>query len=156
MLIKFIHFLHEKRFLHYATIGASAFMLDYASLYILKEYLGLNPILAVVIYQPFVILYVFLLNKYWSFKAQGDSKQQAIKFISLTIFNYIFGIIWMWFWVTVVGFTLVFTIGKIEKDLGYMIVRFLNIILAISWNFLLYKFWIYKIPKLVVIESEPK
>lgn len=145
MLKKLFLKLQSARFLHYSIIGSSAFVLDYGSLFLLKEFFGLTPIWAVVLNQPPVILYVFLLNKYWSFKANGNTINQAIKFLLLMLGNYLFAIIWMWFWTKLFDTSFYVTIGNDQKDIGYMIVRFVNIVLAVSWNFLLYKYWVYHV-----------
>lgn len=138
----FLH-LQSTRFLQYTIIGSSAFILDYGSLFLFKEVFNLNPVWAVIVNQPPIILYVFLLNKYWSFNAQGNTINQAIKFLLLMLWNYLFAIVWMWFWTKLVDTSFYIAIGNEQKDFGYMIIRFINIILAVSWNFLLYKYWIY-------------
>jgi putative flippase GtrA len=54
-----------------------------------------------------------------------------IKFFVVATGNYIFAIFWMWIWNQNFGF-------------NYLIVRIVNIALAVAWNFLLYKEWVYK------------
>lgn len=144
MLKIFFNYLSAKRFLHYSIIGGTAFMLDYGSLFLLKEVFGLSPVVSVILNQPPTILYVFLLNKFWSFKAQGDTLKQAVKFSILMAANYLFAVIWMWFWIQVIDFSFYLSAGGVGKDIGYMVVRLANIILAVSWNFLLYKHWVYR------------
>ena len=139
-IIKLINYLHEKRFFHYCVVGSSAFVLDFSLLFLLKQVFGLKPVVAVALEQVVVMIYVFFLNKKWSFKADGDVRGQVVRFVSLLGANYIFAIFWMWLWTEVLFFS--FFIGEI--DVGYMIVRAINIILAVSWNFVLYKNWVYR------------
>lgn len=119
------------QFARYFIIGFSAFILDIGSLYLLKEYGHLSAVLAVMINQLFVANYVFFLNKHWSFKAEGITHRQMVKFGILTGFNYIFSVVWMWI---------------LNHKLGvyYMFARMMNVVLAVGWNFLLYKYWVYR------------
>lgn len=118
------------QFAKYFLIGFSAFILDMGSLYLLKEYGHISAVFAVMINQLFMANYVFFLNKHWSFKARGVTHRQMVKFGILTGFNYIFSIVWMWI---------------LNHRLGvyYMFARVANVILAVAWNFLLYKYWVY-------------
>ena len=80
------------------------------------------------------------MNKLWSFKANGDTHKQLVRFFMVAGFNYLVAIIWMWIW---------------NKHFGYdaKIARIANIVLSTSWNFLLYKHFVYKVyAKEVVIE----
>lgn len=118
-------------FTKYFVIGFSAFILDVGSLYLLKQHLGLRPTFAVLVNQPFLLAYVFFLNKHWSFKSTGLTHQQMIRFLILTTMNYIISATWMWFF---------------NEKLGihrYLFLRTANIALAVAWNFLLYKYWVY-------------
>lgn len=144
MVKKFFCYLWEKKFLQYTIVGSSAFVLDFASLIILKEVFGFNPIIAVAVNQILIINYVFFLNKYWSFKSEGQTVRQIIRFLILMLGNYIFAVVWMWLFTHPISFALeVSLFGKI-RDLWYLLVRFVNILLAVSWNFLIYKYWVYK------------
>lgn len=119
---------HE--FTKYSMVGVSAFALDIGSLYFLKEFGGLNPVTAVVINQIFILNYVFFLNRNWSFRAKGITRQQMIKFVILAGANYIFSIIWMW-------------VMNHKLAIFYLLARISNIMIAVAWNFLLYKYWVY-------------
>jgi len=120
------------QFSKYFTIGISAFLFDIISLLIFKQYLGVSPTMAVIFNQFFILNYVFLLNKYWSFGTRGMGHQQVIRFYMLAFFNYLFSIAWMW-------------VLNEQLYVNYLIARVVNIALAVSWNFLLYKKWVYKI-----------
>ena len=123
---------HRLQFGRYFVVGGSAFILDMSSLYLIKERFNLQPVQAVVINQAFILTYVFLLNKKWSFGSTGQTRTQLAKFLTLAGSNYLISIAWMWFFAHYL-------------PIHYLIARVLNIILATSWNFLLYKYWVYRV-----------
>lgn len=135
---------HRQKLLKYFLVGSSAFVLDMGTLILLKEYGHLHPVWAVALNQIFILNYVFFLNKYWSFQSQGQTHKQAARFLTLVFCNYFFSIAWLWVWTEVLRIN--FQPGGIlgERDIGYLIGRLSNVLLAVSWNFLLYKNWVYK------------
>ncbi|MDO9510012.1 MAG: GtrA family protein [Candidatus Magasanikbacteria bacterium] len=124
--------LHREQFIKYFVIGVSGTVLDILSLWILKEFFGLLPVVAVIVNQIFMLLYIFFLNKKISFKVGGIAHQQMIRFLIVAGGNYLFAILWMWLFNYNFGY-------------NYLLVRIVNIILAVSWNFLLYREWVYKV-----------
>lgn len=140
MLKKLIIKLHSVRFFHYMAVGTSSFVLDMGTLFLLTEYFDFHPAVSVALNQVFILTYVFLMNKYWSFQSTGQTRKQLIRFFILTAFNYIFSITWMWIWVDALHFNFVFD----GSDYGYIIARIVAIMLQVSWNFLLYRYWIYR------------
>ena len=121
----------RREFFRYFMVGGSAFVLDMSSLYLVKEHFDLQPVEAVIINQAFILAYVFFLNKKWSFGATGQTHPQLVRFLILAGSNYLISIAWIWFFSHVLL-------------VNYLIARVLNIMLATSWNFLLYKYWVYK------------
>lgn len=121
----------RREFAKYFIIGISAFILDMSTLYTLKQYFGMHPVLAVVVNQPFMLAYVFFLNKHWSFKSKGVTHEQMVRFLILTGGNYAFAVGWMW-------------ALHHEWNIHYLVARVANIALAVGWNFLLYKHWVYR------------
>lgn len=132
MFKKFILHLWGARhqFAKYFIIGVSGVVLDVGSLFVLKEYFHFRAVMAVVVNQLFLINYGFFLNKYWAFRSRGIAHQQMIRFYLLALANYLLSITWMWFFHDHLGFNYLFT-------------RVANIALAVAWNFLLYKHWVY-------------
>jgi putative flippase GtrA len=128
----------RREFAKYFVIGCSAFLLDITTLFLFKEYLRLTPVEAVILNQALLLNYVFLMNKYWSFKAKGPTRAQIVRFYSVAAMNYGISVAWIWFFT--VHFHLV--IFHPEKY-NYLAFRAANIVLAVAWNFLLYKFWVY-------------
>ncbi len=145
MFKKLYHFLHAHRFIHYFLAGGSAFILDFLLLIVFKEFFKLKPTIAVASSQVIVVIYVFCAHKFWSFKSSGNTTTQMKRFILLLAGNYFFSIFWMWLWIDAVEVSWPLVVGNRETDLAYLIIRTLNIVLAVSWNFFLYKFWVYKI-----------
>ncbi|MBI5222256.1 MAG: GtrA family protein [Candidatus Magasanikbacteria bacterium] len=119
------------QFIRYFCVGFSAFILDMGSLMLLKEKLGWQPLTAVVINQVFIIAYVFLLNKYWSFNNRDLAHRQLVRFLMLVGFNYAVSVTTMYIFNHRLGW-------------DYRLVRIGTIILAACWNFLSYKYWVYK------------
>lgn len=119
------------QFFKYAVIGTSGVFIDLITLYCLKEYFGLRPFFAVGINQIIVLCYIFFLNKHWSFQSKGESGRQVIKFLMVACGNYLFAIGWMYLFNENLGF-------------NYMLVRVANIAMSVSWNFLLYRGFVYK------------
>jgi putative flippase GtrA len=105
--------------------------LDLLTLIFLKEFLGVKPVIAVMINQILVIFYVFFMNKYWSFrKNDGSTQYQMMRFFIVVFYNYCFSILTMY----VFG-------NRLSFD--YRLIRTGSIIAAVSWNFFLYKYWVY-------------
>ena len=137
------------QFAKYFIIGFTAFVLDITTLFLFKEFLHLSPVQAVIFNQAVLLNYVFFLNKYWAFKAKGITRAQMIRFYSLAVINYVISVTWMWF------FTEYLRLVIIQPErYNYLLFRTANIALAVAWNFLLYKFWVYKIaPEAAQAES---
>jgi putative flippase GtrA len=124
------------QFLRYFITGGSGVILDLVSIFFLKEYLHIRPVIAVVINQIFILSYIFLLNKYWSFQAGGFTRQQLPRFMLLAAGNYMFAIAWMW------------TLTE-NFHVYYILARVMNIALSACWNFLLYRYFVYAPPRVL-------
>jgi dolichol-phosphate mannosyltransferase len=118
------------QFIKYFIVGIGAVILDISSLIFLKESLGMTPFVAVIANQAIVLVYVFLLNKYWSFKGTSWSHRQVIRFAIVVIFDYLFAVAAMY-------------VFNHQLNFDYRLVRLASIALAVSWNFFLYKYWVY-------------
>jgi len=119
------------QFVKYFAVGLSGVFLDMATLIFFKEKLLLLPVIAVSINQFIVLVYNFILNKYWSFKNTQIPHKQIVRFGILALWNYLFSIMTMYL------FTIIFSYD-------YRFVRVVTIVVAVSWNFLLYKHWVYR------------
>lgn len=119
------------QFAKYFIVGFSGVFLDMGTLIIFKEYLGWTPVLAVVVNQLLIMAYNFSLNKYWSFKSKTLPHKQIVRYLILAGCNYLFSIIIMYFF-------------NHKMGLDYRWVRLSTIVVMVSWNFFLYKYWVYK------------
>lgn len=135
----------RKQFVNYFITGISGTILDIGLLFLLVNVLQMRPALAVALNQIVVLVYIFCLNKYWTFCASGMTHRQLARFLLVYVGNYTFAILWMWFFTEVfslrAGFGEVYLLLEIYYNL---IVRLANIALSICWNFFLYKYFVYK------------
>lgn len=115
----------------FLVVGASSALIDLALLILLKEYWGFKPTMAVALNQIFIILYNFLLNKYWSFETNKKPFHQFSRYVALVAFNYLLSILLMYVFHELIG-------------LDYKLVRLGSIGLLFMFNFVVYKHWVYK------------
>ena len=115
----------------YFLIGTSGVFIDLLTLILLKEFFGLNPVISVIINQLIMIVYIFCLNKYWTFKNKTMPQRQLVRFMILFIVNYFISIGIMYYFNKIMNF-------------DYRIIRIANIAVSTFWNFALYKYWVYK------------
>ena len=133
------------QFSKYFIVGISAVILDIWTLRLLMVYLGFGPILSIIINQLFLLNFVFFFNKYWAFGGRGITHQQAIRFYMVAGTNYLVAIGWMWFFTNLINLHQYIGYFGISEVNYYLIVRIVNMALAVSWNFLLYKFFVYRL-----------
>ncbi len=119
------------QFIKYFIIGISGVVLDMGLLWLFKEKGKIRAVEAVALTQIFTLSYNFLLNKYWAFKNKGLNHKQMIRYLLTAGANYVFAVVFMWVFNEKMGF-------------NYLIVRLASIAIMVSWNFLLYRFWIFR------------
>ena len=129
------------QFAKYFVIGIGGVILDIWSLHLLLFYF--NPTISVVINQLFILNLVFFLNKRWAFGSQGITHQQMIRFYLVAGMNYVIAISWMWFFTNPVNFYPNLSKFVLSQSNYILLVRAANVALAVSWNFFLYKFFVY-------------
>jgi len=134
MIVKYIK-KFKVQLSRFLIIGVTSTIIDLFSLFILKEKLNFNPVFAVSINQFFVIMYNFLLNKYWSFNSKKMPLQQFIKYLILVLFNYLISIFLMYIFYQ-------------KLHINYIVIRLFSICFMFIVNFILYKNWIYKDKKI--------
>lgn len=119
------------QFMKYAVVGTSGFVIDMGSLILLKEVFGIRPVVAVVMNQAVLLVYNFTLNKYWSFQNREMAHWQAVRYGMLAAWNYFFAAAAMYLFNDQWGF-------------DYRLVRLLSVVGMVSWNFVLYRQWVYR------------
>lgn len=121
----------RREFAKYFIVGISGFVFDLGSLILFTEVFGFWPTGAVVVNQIILLVYNFTLNKYWSFRNRAMPHKQVVRYLSLSFFNYLLAVASMYVFNHELGF-------------DYRLVRILTIAIMVSWNFFLYKYWVYK------------
>lgn len=128
----FVYFWSLRReFSKYFAIGFSGVVLDMVSLILFKEIFGWWPTFAVMVNQVVLLGFIFSANKYWTFRDKTMPHKQVVRFLLLAGFNYLFSVLTMYVFNHRLGF-------------DYRWVRILTIALMVTWNFLLYKYWVYQ------------
>lgn len=123
---------HRATFVRYFFTGITGLVMDVGLLYAAKEYFGIRPVVALFGTQVLVIAYVFFMNRHWSFKSTSVStRRQLAKFLVVLAGNYVVSIVFMY-------------IGHDVFGIHYQIVRIGTVALSVSWNFLLYNYWVYR------------
>lgn len=130
----------RREFVKYFLVGFSGLLIDMSSLILLTEVFGMFPVVAVLINQAVLLSYNFTLNKYWSFRNRAMPHKQLVRYLSLAAFNYSFSVSTMYVFNHIIG-------------LDYRLVRIATIMVMVSWNFFLYKYWVYQAEKIVEVET---
>lgn len=118
--------------LRYLVTGSAAFSFEYGLYIVLLNLFQVHYLMANVVVYVFVFWFIFLVNRYWSFQSTGDIKKQLFQYALLFIFNLIVAnIILMYLFTDVLG-------------ISPYISPVLKMFVVICWNFLIYKYVIYK------------
>ncbi len=129
------------QFTKYFIVGISGLALDLGLLALCSKIFGWNPTISLVFSQIVVLIYNFLLNKYWSFGNKAMPHRQVVRYLTLAGANYLLSLVIMYIF---------------NEMLGYeeLLVRLFTIALMVAWNFFLYKYWVYRENKLegIVVE----
>lgn len=120
----------RKQLFRYVVVGTSGFGIDFLTLIILTSFFGINPTVAVVFNQAITLSYNFTLNKYWSFENKQMPHKQLVRYLSLAAWNYTFSVGAMY-------------VLNEQFGVHYLVARLLSVITMVSWNFLLYRHWVY-------------
>ncbi len=121
----------RREFTKYFIVGFSGLFLDMGSLILFTEVFEIVPVVSVILNQVFLLAYNFSLNKYWSFRNKAMPQKQLVRYLTLALFNYGFSVLTMYLFNHLL-------------DFDYRLVRIATIVVMVSWNFFLYKYWVYK------------
>ena len=121
-----------QQLMRYLVTGFTAFGIEYALYVLLYKVVGFNYILASVVVYALVFGFSFLVNRKWSFESTGDIKRQTVLYLMLFLFNLVV--------------SNVFLLRFFTETLGInaLISPFLKMACVVCWNFLAYKYIIYK------------
>ncbi|OGH79232.1 MAG: hypothetical protein A2469_03495 [Candidatus Magasanikbacteria bacterium RIFOXYC2_FULL_40_16] len=131
----------RREFAKYFIVGFSGLLLDMGSLILFTEVFGIIPVVSVILNQVFLLTYNFSLNKYWSFRNKAMPHKQLVRYLSLAVFNYLFSVGTMYVFNHILNW-------------DYRIVRIATIAVMVSWNFFLYKYWVYRNDKVIQPEAQ--
>ncbi|PIR74232.1 MAG: hypothetical protein COU35_03525 [Candidatus Magasanikbacteria bacterium CG10_big_fil_rev_8_21_14_0_10_47_10] len=133
MLKKLKLYIHSSKYqiLRFLAVGVTSLFIDIGLLIFLIERINFRPVVAVATNQLLVILYNFIVNKYWSFSSKKIPFRQLIRYLILVAFNYVTSITFMYI------FNDIFHIK-------YTLVRLSTIATLFIFNFICYKHWVYK------------
>ncbi|MDH8679236.1 GtrA family protein [Fusibacter bizertensis] len=116
----------------YLITGFTAFGIEYGLYVILYKWVGLYYIVASMIVYALVFWFSFFVNRIWSFKSTGNLKKQLMQYGLLFFFNLIVSNLFLMKFLTdVIG-------------ISALISPFLKAGFIVCWNFLIYKYIIYK------------
>ena len=122
----------RRQFLRYLTVGFSSFALEYSLYVLLFRGFGLYYILASTIVYAVVFAFVFLMNRNWSFQSTGSVRRQLAQYGTLFLFNLVFAnVVLMYLFTDILG-------------ISPFISPILKMSCVVCWNFMIYKYIIYK------------
>lgn len=120
-------------FIRYLIIGFSTFFFQIILLYFISTTLGAEKVKANIVSTLICMVYNFLMSNFWTFKAGTKSGGKKLgKYLGLAAFNYIFDTIFA------------FPFLAITLGINQYLVKVIITAIVISWNFILYKLWIFK------------
>lgn len=122
--------LMKREFIKYLFVGGSGVVVDLASLILIKEVFGITPYIAVVINQALVVGYSYGLHRLWTFQSTHMAHREMLRYIAVYVFNYVVAAASMYLFNEKLGYE-------------YRLVRLATIACSVSWNFLLYKYWVF-------------
>ena len=120
-----------RQFVKYGIVGSSTVLIDMGLLFVFTEFVGLWYMFSAIISSTAAVTFNFLMNRNWSFKSNGLVGRQMVKYLTLTAFNYFYGIGALYVFVEVF-------------HLHYLIAKVFIAMMMVTWNFLLFKHVIYK------------
>lgn len=121
-----------KQFLRYLVTGFTSFGIEYGLYVLLFNVLKVHYIIASILVYAFVFWFVFLVNRFWSFQSTGNIKKQLFQYLFLFAFNLIVSnVILMYLFTDILG-------------ISPFISPILKMAFVVCWNFLIYKYIIYR------------
>lgn len=121
-----------QQLIKYLITGFTAFGIEYGLYVLLLKVWAVNYIVASALVYTLMFWFVFLVNRFWSFKSTGDMKKQIVQYGLLFVFNLI------------VGNVLLMTLLTDVLGMSAYLSPFFKTACVVSWNFLIYKYLIYK------------
>ena len=131
-LIKMVDHLVTMNFIRYLIIGFTTLGLDFAFYYLLDKTTHWENIYINMSSTLLSLGFNFYMSNFWTFKAGKKSKMKKMgKYASLALFNYFFT-------------NFFFFIVNVVFGISAIITKLVATAIIVSWNYFLYKLWIFK------------
>lgn len=118
-------------FVRYLITGGSAFVLEYILYMALYKWAGLDYALSMVIVYTALFAGTFVVTRKWTFRSEENPRRQLFLYFLLFLFNvYVGNYVMMRF--------------LVGTGVPAEIAPFLKTAMITAWNFLIYKYVIYK------------
>lgn len=121
----------KKQFLRYLITGFSAFAAEYILYLFLYKILHMDYALASAIVYSLLFFITFVITRKWTFESRGNPTRQLVLHGSLFLFNLLFGSYFL---------MKIFVGAGVPPEIA----PFLRTAAITIWNFLAYKFIIYR------------
>jgi len=122
----------DNEFIRYLFIGVTTFILDFGIYNLLTSVLDTKKIAANLSSVLISTVFNFILTNFWTFKSSNHiGATKLSKYALLALFNYLFN-------------NTLFAIFTQTFNWNDLLSKTIIIIIIVSWNFLLYKFWVFK------------
>lgn len=135
-------FVRLPKFVQFAAIGGSVFVVGMAILYVLVEFLGMSPFIANGIQLAVTFILNYLLNRYLTWGERDVSDMAIYKFIASRSFTSILN-----YYLFVLLFTQTFNftaLGQsISFSIGYLAANFITLIIITILNFAASDLWAF-------------
>lgn len=130
---KLLLILQSRSFLKSVFSGGITAVADFAFLFLFREVLGLDKLLAVNISFAFAIIVNFLLQKFWTFsnKDLRVAHKQFLKFLGIAVVNFLINSTIMFIFVSMLGVWYIAAQVLVMAGLAIM-------------NFTLYRIFVFK------------
>lgn len=130
---KLIVLLFSRNFLRYLIIGFTTFAMQIGLLYLFTNTFGFEKIPGNICSTLLSMIFNFTMSNYWTFKAGSHKQAQKLgKYGVLATINYVFD--------TLIAFPLL----AVTLGINQYITKVMITAMIVSWNYFLYKFWVFK------------
>lgn len=119
-------------FIRYLIIGTSTFILDFGIFNFLITFTNIEALPANLLSTFLSLFFNFTMSNFWTFGLDSSHKTKKLgKYAVLATFNYFFG-------------NFAFHLFEDNTDINLNIAKAIITVTIVTWNFLLYKTWVFK------------
>jgi putative flippase GtrA len=125
--------LHRGYIIKFLIVGALSFAIDLGTLALLHEVFGLDLWIATPIAFIVSLIFNYSVQRSFTFRSQSRRDVSFLKYVVLVVFN--------------IGATDVIVNAVVGLGISYTVGKIISTILTMVWNFLLYRYWIFRHPR---------